>query len=52
MIQLSEQVDWKLINVVGIELATGRNQTIELTNFPNGVYFLKTNTEIIRIVKQ
>ncbi len=46
----SESADWKVFSVLGMELKSGNSNQINLSENPKGVYFIKLNEKIERVV--
>jgi hypothetical protein len=48
---LSDNVSYRVFNLSGQLIKTGKGETIELTGFPKGVYILHANGHTIKLVK-
>lgn len=51
-LQLPESLDWEILSSNGILLSKGKSSRIEMQAFEKGMYFLKTNAAIHKILKQ
>ena len=49
---MEERTSWSVINSLGNYIAEGNSKTIDLTNQSEGVYFLKCNGSVHKIIKQ
>ena len=47
---LSKVDSWKVTSILGKEMKTGNSNTINLSESPKGVYIIKTNDRVERIV--
>lgn len=47
---LSEEIDWKVISITGKELKSGTGNQINLSTYPKGVYLVKMNDQVARVV--
>ena len=47
---LSQSADWKVSTVLGKEILSGKGQVVNLSEHPKGVYFIKMNYKIERVV--
>ena len=47
---LSETVNWTVYSVLGEELKSGISNSIHLSEHPKGVYLIKLNSEVVRVV--
>lgn len=52
IIHLNGISDWTLFNSIGFEVSKGTNELIDLSNFPSGVYLIKSETSFIRVVRK
>ena len=50
-VHLSEQADYRLLDVYGKELKSGENAVIDLSPFNKGIYFIRTKNQNIRVIK-
>lgn len=44
--------EWTLLNAEGMELLRGQGSVVDLENFPNGLYFLKSGWELTKVIKE
>lgn len=51
IVYLFVESKWAIISIQGVLLASGKGSMIDLTNYQNGIYFLKLDGTIKRIVK-
>jgi hypothetical protein len=49
---LGSNQTYQIINTTGQIIALGQGNQIDLGNFENGIYFLKTEKSSIKLVKQ
>ena len=47
---ISKESDWKVYSIIGKELKVGNSNTINLSESPKGIYLIKINETIQRIV--
>ena len=47
---LSYNSNWKVTSVMGLELAKGNGDKINLLGYPKGVYLIETNQKVQRVV--
>ena len=47
---LSQTVNWKVYSILGKELKSGNSNTINLSDYPKGVYLVKVNDRVERVV--
>ena len=52
MVYLSQETNWELYSSLGILITTGVDTSIDLSELPSGIYFIKTGNGVERIVKQ
>ena len=52
IVQLSEEVAWAVYNSLGEELSRGIGTTLDLTAQTSGVYFLKLDDRVVKLVKE
>jgi hypothetical protein len=43
---------WNLLNALGQEIGQGKGESLDLSEYNNGVYFLKLENTIIKIIKK
>lgn len=51
-LRLNKEVAWTLINAVGIVVKTGENDVIDFSTHPSGIYFLRSNSQILKVIKE
>lgn len=51
-VMFSKSTNWKLISSQGVVLDNGNGVQLPLNNYPEGVYFVNTNEQMHRLVKQ
>lgn len=51
-IQGSSNYQWKVFNAVGIPLFSGKDDTIDLTDYTSGLYFLKISNKVYRLLNE
>jgi len=53
MVELSKAVDWKLINVMGVEVESAVNSnSVDLTKYAEGIYYLIIGGNSFKIIKK
>lgn len=51
-LNLSQPVDWQLLDVTGLELKRGYGDKISLVELNKGLYLIKTETAVLRFLKE
>ena len=51
LINLGKQMKVEVYNSVGVKVISGLTELIDLTNQPTGMYFLKIDSSIYKILK-
>lgn len=52
IINLSDEMEWVLLNALGNEVMSGNSSELDLSVFNSGVYFLKAGHQVIQIIKK
>jgi len=52
IIQGTSNNQWQVFNGVGVPLFSGMDETVDLTNFPDGLYFLKINGKVFKLLNK
>lgn len=47
---LNKSINWKIYNALGADIKEGNGKIIDLSDSENGVYFIKTETAIIKLI--
>jgi len=48
---LSNEVSWKIVNVIGHQVLSGNSKEISLSNLQEGIYFIMYKNEVHRFIK-
>jgi poly(3-hydroxybutyrate) depolymerase len=51
ILNLNEAIDWSLYNIQGVLLESGRNNKINMSKYSNGIYLLRIDAVMIKIIK-
>jgi hypothetical protein len=51
-VHLSEESDWELYNIQGQKLSQGQGIVIDMNDTPTGIYFIRIESEVIKVVKE
>ncbi len=51
-VRLSKSIDWQVFNSSGVIIMEGKSNSVDLSNSPAGIYFLKSNEQLMKIVKE
>ena len=52
MLHISPPSDWVLESISGEFISSGYGSEIKTSSLPNGIYLLKINNEVFRIIKE
>ena len=51
-VHLSQSIGWQVFNTSGVMIMEGKGDMVDLTDSPSGIYFLKSNEQVFKIIKE
>lgn len=51
-VYFNEEMEWNVMSIDGYLMKSGNGSRVDLSEYTNGVYFIRTNDAVYRIVKQ
>lgn len=52
VVSLTQETAWVLFNALGVNILEGHGAEIDLSNYNQGVYFVKINNELFKVIKE
>lgn len=51
-VEFTEEVEWSVLSTVQQTMASGHGKTIDMANFPKGIYLVKTPNKTFKVIKE